>query len=69
VLLTKFDLLSRLDVNLSAIEELLARVMPRPMMIAFSAQTGRGIDQVVEWLEAHRFVDAWRSRAAGHGRT
>ena len=48
VVLTKIDLLPHLDVNVAAIEDALARVMPSPRMIAVSAKTGAGIDSSVE---------------------
>jgi len=60
VLLTKLDLLRHLQVSLEAIQESLARVMPRPATIAFSAQNGMGMDEWVEWLEAHRFANSWK---------
>jgi hydrogenase nickel incorporation protein HypB len=54
VLLTKIDLLSYLDVDVDAIYDGLARVMPEPRMIAVSGRTGQGIDEWVAWLEARR---------------
>jgi hydrogenase nickel incorporation protein HypB len=54
VLLTKVDLLPHLDVDLAALEDGLARVMPEPRMIRVSARTGEGIDEWLGWLQAHR---------------
>ena len=61
VLLTKIDLLPHLDVDVRAIKDGLAHVMPEPRMIAVSARTGEGIPEWLSWLEAHRPV---RSSAA-----
>lgn len=54
VLLTKCDLLPHLDVDLAAIEDGLARVMPDPRMIQVSAKTGQGLGEWLAWLEACR---------------
>jgi hydrogenase nickel incorporation protein HypB len=54
VLLTKVDLLPHLDVDVAAIEDGLARVMPDPRMIRVSAKTGEGIDAWIRWLEERR---------------
>ena len=54
VLLTKVDLLPHLDVDVAAIEDGLARVMPVPRMIRVSARTGEGIAGWIAWLEEHR---------------
>ena len=54
VLLTKIDLVPHLDVDLGAIRDALARVMPEPRMIAVSARTGEGIAEWLAWLEARR---------------
>ena len=61
VLLTKTDLLPHLDVDVAAIEDALARVMPRPHMIKLSARTGEGVDAWLAWLAARRA--ALRARA------
>ncbi len=50
VLLTKCDLVPHLDVDLAALHDALARVMPRPRAIEVSARTGAGMDQWVGWL-------------------
>jgi hydrogenase nickel incorporation protein HypB len=54
VLLTKVDLLPHLDVDLAAIRDGLARVMPEPKLIAVSGKTGEGIGEWLAWLEARR---------------
>jgi hydrogenase nickel incorporation protein HypB len=52
VVLTKIDLLPHLDVDVAAIRDALARVMPEPRMIAVSGKTGQGIGEWLAWLEA-----------------
>ncbi len=54
VLVTKIDLAPYLDVDVSAIFDNLARVMPEPNAISVSATTGTGISQWIAWLESHR---------------
>jgi hydrogenase nickel incorporation protein HypB len=55
VLLTKVDLLPHLPhVRRDAIEDALARTMPTPRVIAFSAVTGEGVAEWTAWLEAQR---------------
>ncbi|HET9987523.1 MAG TPA: hydrogenase nickel incorporation protein HypB [Kofleriaceae bacterium] len=54
VLLTKVDLLPHLDVDVAAIRDALAHVMPEPRMIAISGKTGEGIAEWLAWLEARR---------------
>jgi len=56
VLLTKVDLLPYLvgHVRVPAIMDSLARVMPRPNVIAFSAHTGVGVDEWLQWLEQRK---------------
>jgi hydrogenase nickel incorporation protein HypB len=54
VLLTKIDLLPHLDVDVAAIRDGLARVMPEPRMIAVSGKTGEGIPEWLAWLESRR---------------
>jgi hydrogenase nickel incorporation protein HypB len=56
VLLTKIDLLPVLDVNVAAIEDAIARVMPSPRVIKVSARQGTGIDAFHEWLASHRVL-------------
>jgi hydrogenase nickel incorporation protein HypB len=74
VLLTKVDLLPHLDVDLKAIRDGLARVMPEPRLIAVSAKTGEGMAEWLAWLEArrpHRHAGIRPSppAAAEHGHT
>ena len=55
VLLTKADLLPHLPfVNVDAITDALAHVMPNPRVISVSARTGLGIDTWLRWLSAER---------------
>jgi hydrogenase nickel incorporation protein HypB len=54
VLLTKVDLLPHLDVDLDALRDGLARVMPEPNVIEVSGKTGQGIAAWLAWLEARR---------------
>lgn len=55
VLLTKADLLPHLPfVNVDAITDALAHVMPNPRVISVSARTGLGIDTWLRWLDAER---------------
>lgn len=52
VLLTKVDLLPHLPhIDVSAIEDGLARTMPEPNVIHVSAITGEGIEEWLGWLE------------------
>jgi hydrogenase nickel incorporation protein HypB len=61
VLLTKVDLLPHLDLDVRAIEDALARVMPQPALLKLSARTGEGVDGWLSWLAARRGAP----RAAG----
>jgi hydrogenase nickel incorporation protein HypB len=55
VLLTKVDLLPYLaHVRVPAIMDSLARVMPRPNVISFSAHSGLGVDAWLLWLEQRK---------------
>ena len=64
VLITKIDLLPYLPgVRIDAIADALARVMPRPLYIPVSANSGEGMDQWLEWLESQRRT--WRPASAG----
>ena len=54
VVLTKTDLLPVLEFDRGALEHALARVMPRPRVIAVSARTGDGIGAWLAWLEECR---------------
>jgi hydrogenase nickel incorporation protein HypB len=54
VVVTKIDLLPYLDdVSLEAIADSVARVMPRPRVVAVSARTGAGLDGWIDWLRTH----------------
>ena len=50
VLLTKCDLIPVLGVDVDAISDALARVMPNPAMLPISARSGDGIDGFIQWL-------------------
>jgi hydrogenase nickel incorporation protein HypB len=66
VLLTKIDLLPHLSVDVNAIADALARVMPRPELLAVSAKTGEGIDRWLAWLESRRPKRAAQPHAHTH---
>jgi len=51
VLLTKIDLLPHLGVDVEAIRDALARVMPDPVLLPVSARTGEGMDAWIDWLK------------------
>jgi hydrogenase nickel incorporation protein HypB len=55
VLLTKMDLLPHLpNTNMAAIDDALARVMPEPRIIRFSAQERTGVVGWIEWMTSCR---------------
>ena len=54
VLLTKIDLLPHLDLNMNALSDALAHVMPEPRFLLVSARTGDGMTEWMAWLEARR---------------
>lgn len=55
VLLTKSDLLPHLpEVDVAAVREALAQVMPEPALLVVSARSGEGIAAWGAWLEARR---------------
>ena len=56
VLLTKVDLLPHLDVKVGAIEDALARVMPRPRVLPFSSVTSEGVERWIAWLRERRIA-------------
>jgi len=61
VLLTKVDLLPALpNLNVTAIEDALARTMPEPHMIPVSAVNGEGVEEWTEWLKKRRLGVARR---------
>jgi hydrogenase nickel incorporation protein HypB len=51
VLLTKMDLAPHLDVDLEALRDAIAQVMPEPRVIAVSARTGQGVGEWIAYLE------------------
>ena len=67
VLLSKMDLLPHLDVDLAALENALARVMPVPRVLRVSARTGDGLDAWMTWLLERRAALQARPRAQAHG--
>ncbi len=55
VVLTKTDLLPALpEISVTRIGDALARVMPRPRLMSFSARSGDGLDAWISELETHR---------------
>ena len=57
VLLTKVDLLPHLpQIDVSAIEDALARTMPELDVLHVSATTGEGIDEWLAWLEKRKMA-------------
>src|SRR5450432_2080770 len=55
VLLTEMDLLPHLpNTNIAALDDALARVMPEPRIIRFSAQERTGVVGWIEWLTSCR---------------
>jgi hydrogenase nickel incorporation protein HypB len=67
VLLTKTDLLPYLDLKVEAIEEALARTMPRPTLLKLSARTGEGVAAWLAWLEERRAALPRPAPTAAHG--
>jgi hydrogenase nickel incorporation protein HypB len=67
VLLTKTDLLPHLDLDLAALEDALARVMPRPEMLRLAARSGEGVSGWLSWLDSRRreALAALRPAASG----
>ncbi|MGE3276458.1 MAG: hydrogenase nickel incorporation protein HypB [Vicinamibacterales bacterium] len=66
VVITKFDLVPSLDIDLDLIERNIATVMPAPQVFRVSAKTGVGIGLWVEWLEARRPQKAAAGNHGGH---
>jgi hydrogenase nickel incorporation protein HypB len=53
VVLSKMDLLPHLPgISVDAIWKALQQVMPSPKLVKFSAVTGEGVDDWIEWLES-----------------
>jgi len=72
VLLTKVDLLQHLEgVSLGAYADSLARVMPRLRVLEISARTGRGVGDLLAWLEeqAGTGAEAGAGRVDAHVRS
>jgi hydrogenase nickel incorporation protein HypB len=67
VLLTKIDLLPHLpEIRIEAIADALARVMPAPQLIPFSARSGAGLEAWLGWLEARRPAAVLQAAAHAH---
>lgn len=67
VVISKTDLLPYLPgVRIEALLENLARVMPDPRVIWFSAVTGEGLGQWLGWLEERHVARAVMAGAAAH---
>ena len=67
VLLTKVDLLPHLrHMDVDAVLDGIAQVMPANHVIRFSAETGEGVDEWLQWLATRRAPQADR-RAALYG--
>ena len=67
VVVTKTDLLPHLDgFRMEALDEALARVMPRPVVFRVSARTGEGVAAWTAWLEAQRASRPAAARERGH---
>ena len=65
VLISKCDLIPHLDFDMAALDDALARVMPRPRVLKVSARTGEGLDRWVAWLEEQRLKHGLVGRIAG----
>ena len=70
VVLTKLDLLPHLTgYDLAAVEDALARVMPNPRVIRFSARSGEGLDAWTQWLESRLAAEREPATARSHPRS
>jgi hydrogenase nickel incorporation protein HypB len=54
VLLTKVDLAAYLKVSIDAVRAAIAQAMPANRVILFSAETGQGVDEWLDWLAERR---------------
>jgi hydrogenase nickel incorporation protein HypB len=54
VLLTKIDLLPYLRLDVQAVRDGIAQVMPANRIILFSAESGDGVDEWLSWLAGRR---------------
>ncbi|MBL8718565.1 MAG: hydrogenase nickel incorporation protein HypB [Myxococcales bacterium] len=67
VVLTKVDLLPHLrGVSIAAIEDALARVMPKPVMIQVASTEDQGLDAWLAWLSARRDAVRAAPRLGAH---
>lgn len=67
VLLTKMDLLPHLrHMDVDAVLDGIAQVMPANHVIRFSAETGEGVDEWLQWLAARRAERAAHAHAHEH---
>jgi hydrogenase nickel incorporation protein HypB len=67
VVVTKADLLPHLPgVSTDAIFDALQHVMAKPQMIVFSAVSGQGVDEWIQWLEQRRATNAVAHPRAPH---
>ncbi|MBI5066883.1 MAG: hydrogenase nickel incorporation protein HypB [Deltaproteobacteria bacterium] len=66
VLVTKADLVPHLDVDVAAIRQNLARVMPEPRMILVSARSGLGMGEWKAWIDGRRPRRAGTAPLAAH---
>lgn len=58
VLLTKVDLLPHLRFDVAAVLDGIAQVMPDHRVILFSAETGQGVDEWLQWMTERRHAAA-----------
>jgi hydrogenase nickel incorporation protein HypB len=65
VLLTKIDLLPHLRLDVQAVRDGIAQVMPANRVILFSAETGEGVDEWLSWLDGQRAGAKIESDTAG----
>ena len=67
VMVSKCDLLPHLDFDMGALDDALARVMPKPRVLKVSARSGEGLDRWVAWLEEQRLKHGLLGKVAGLG--
>jgi hydrogenase nickel incorporation protein HypB len=60
VLLTKVDLLPHIRLDVAAVLDGIAQVMPANRVILFSAETGEGVGEWLDWLAAQRAATTQR---------
>ena len=65
VMVSKCDLLPHLDFDMGALDDALARVMPKPRVLKVSARSGEGLDRWVAWLEEQRLRHGLVGKVAG----